>query len=266
VSEVEVDTGRDCCAFGRQFGSEHDAAVRELTVRGCAARYRVTKTAIEAHRQCLGLVKPFGPPKREEPEEPSVLPPPPSEPPKYRTAMADVELGKLHHKQAERAKRVEMIANLIELNQWKGRKTLLALQQKWGVSDPNVIHGYMREAEQALASDRGGVPFERQVSIRKVSQLRDAAEDKGDLKTAVVAQKHLDMITGVLAPPSVQVNQQVNILASPLFQKIWEEIADELEERYPKAYEAVAARLERLLHQAYGSRTTIDVEPERLEA
>ena len=259
-------TGRDCCAFGKQFGSEHDAAVRELTVRGCAERYKMTKTAIEAHRKCLGLVKPWGPPKHEEPEEPTELPPPPVEAPKLRPAAHEVELGKLHHKQAERMKRVELIANLIELNQWKGRKSILALQREWNIADMNVVADYMREAEQRLAMERGGVPFERQLSIRKVTQLREAAEDKGDLKTAVAAQKHLDMITGVLAAPSVQVNQQVNILSDPLFQLIFDQIADVLETRYPSAFDAVQERLEIVLKKAYGSKKTIDVEPELLEA
>lgn len=266
MSDHGQTTGRDCCAFGRQFGTEHDAAVRELTVRGCAERYKMTKTAIEAHRKCLGLVKPWGPPRREEPEHPAELPPVPAEAPKLRPAAHEVEIGKLHHKQVERSKRVDFIANMIELNQWQGRKTLLALQKQWDIADPNVLYGYMREAEERLAADRGGVPFERQVSIRKTTQIREAAEVKGDLKTAVAAQKHLDMITGVLAPPSVQVNQQVNILASPLFQEIWDEIADELETNFPRAFDAVQERLERVLKKRYGAKGTIDVEPELLEA
>jgi hypothetical protein len=245
----------DCCKFGRQFPPEHDEKFLSLSIREAVRYYTdllgvaVSKGAVEEHRKCLEPRNPDG--SRMDPLAESA-------------AKADVEsavkaIQQMTPEKWERDQRIVLIMKMIGANQWHGSRTVRALCKEWDLTEM-TIYRYMADARKRMEAGRGGVLFEKQVSIQYTTMLRNEAKEAGDLKAAILAQKHLDSLTGALAPPSVQVNQQINIVSHPLFQQIFEAIADELSE-FPDAFERVQKRLETEMRQLSGGvRGVIDVD------
>jgi predicted DNA-binding protein (UPF0251 family) len=257
----------ECCTFGKVFDSSHDEKFATLKVRDAQSYYdalsserRITRHLIEMHRICLGLrvVKP----------EPS-----PDAPVKLSTAELVEELPKaipeqektleerkeeivqtysrveeMTPAQLEEEQRIQLIMSTVLLGLWDTRQ-VRKCKHAWGISE-RTIYRLMEKARERLADGRGSVMFGKEVSTAKTISIREAAIGKEDWKGAIAAQKHLDQITGVLSPPSVQINQQINIATHPIFRqtldRIFTEIADELDD-HPDLLERVYQRLSNCL-------------------
>lgn len=259
----------NCCSFGELFDASFDVPMAKLSVREAVAHFAsltrerpVTKHMIEMHRFCLHLTIP------KSPAEPSSKRPPPEKSyqdlidlaaankknltPKERKAEVVSEMARIEAMtpfQIEEEQRVNAIAGLVYNNQWQGLGTVKQLMKQWECSQ-RVMYKYIERAREKLAEGRGSVQFGVEVSFRKTASIREAAIADKNWNGAIAAQKHLDQITGVLAPQSVQINQQINIATHPVFRqtldRIFSEVADELED-YPDILERVYQRLQNCL-------------------
>jgi hypothetical protein len=257
----------NCCSFGELFPESFDILLAKFSVReavehfdGLTKERKVTKHLVEMHRMCIGLTTTRGPTSLPE-KKPKKLHDdlvevaaankkdlPPKEL-KAEVIAAVARIEEMTPTQVEDEQRINTIAALAYSNQWQGLGTVKQLAKQWECS-PRTVYRCMDKARERLAEGRGSVQFGVEVSFRKTAQIRDAAVNEKDWRGAIAAQKHLDQITGVLAPQSVQINQQINIATHPIFRqtldKIFTEIADELEE-YPEILERVYQRLQNCL-------------------
>lgn len=172
--------------------------------------------------------------------------------------------------------RVEDIANLIALGQWKDRITVVGLAGRWGIPEEEVQRLH-RVAATKCRLNRGTLGAQAEVSVGVVRELRDssfaeakgheasmrsamrgdqangvkpdhaAAETYGKLaalarKSALQAQQHLDSITiGRNGQKLVKVNVSVTTDAS--FAAAWGIVRAVLDARYPGAGEVVETAL-----------------------
>lgn len=174
------------------------------------------------------------------------------------------------------AKRIEDIAGLITLGQWKDRLTVVGLASRWGVQEDEVQRLH-RIAVAKCSANRGSLGAQAESSIGVVRELRDTAllEAKGhdararaaisgdqangvapDHATAMMAgrlasmarssalqaQQHLDKITiDRRGTKPVQVN--VSVTAEASFAAAWGVVRRILDARYPGASETVETAL-----------------------
>lgn len=250
----------NCCSFGELFDASYDEKFASMRVREAAAYFdsisterRITRHFIEMHRQCLDLVtsKPRDLRQREtlvddlrEVAETNRREKTPEEK-KEEVVNTIARVEAMTPVQIEEEQRINLIMSMVHTDRWQGLTTVRQCRKAWNCSQ-RTVYRYMEKARERLAEGRGSVLFGLEVSYRKTSEIRDAAMGEKDWRGAMAAQKHLDQITGVLAPQSVQINQQINIATHPVFRqtldRIFTEIADELEE-YPEILERVYDRL-----------------------
>lgn len=256
---VKPRPSEDCCSFGEIFDSGHDEQFAKLKVREAAEYFdalsrerRITRHLVEMHRMCLDLSKPqtakpkiaaFHDDLREvaETNRREVTP----EEKKEAVVKVFASVEEMTPAEIEEEQRINTIMTFVNTDAWKGLTTVRACKNTWKCS-ARTVYRYMEKARERLAEGRGSVLFGREVSIRKTASIRDAALEEKDWRGAMAAQKHIDQISGVLAPPSVQINQQINIATHPVFRqtldKIFTEIADELDD-YPELIERIYHRL-----------------------
>jgi hypothetical protein len=256
---VKSRPSEDCCSFGDVFDSTYDEKFASLKVREAAEYFdalsldrRITRHLIEMHRMCLDLSKPqkmkqkvlaFSDDLKEvaETNRREITP----EEKKEAVVKTFASVEGMTPAEIEEEQRINTIITFVNTDSWKGLTTVRACKNTWKCSS-RTVYRYMEKARERLAEGRGSVLFGREVSIRKTASIRDAALEEKDWRGAMAAQKHIDQISGVLAPPSVQINQQINIATHPAFRQtldqIFTEIADELEE-YPELLERVYVRL-----------------------
>lgn len=252
----------NCCTFGEIFDATNDEKFATLKVRDAQAYFdalssdrRITKHLVEMHRACLGLktTRPelTRPPTAELVEElPKVVPAQEKTPAERKAEIVQTysRVEEMTPTQLEEEQRIQIIMSTVLLGLWDTRQ-VLKCKTKWGISE-RTIYRLMEKARARLAEGRGGVMFGKEVSASKTIAIREAAIGKEDWKGAIAAQKHLDQITGVLSPPSVQINQQINIATHPIFRqtldRIFTEIADELDD-HPDLLERVYQRLSNCL-------------------
>jgi hypothetical protein len=253
----------NCCSFGEIFDAGYDEKFASLKVREAATYFdaistkrRITRHFIEMHRQCLGLVRSSAREVRPrlpiddlrsvaETNRREVSPEERKE--EVVDAMARVEA--MTPTQIEEEQRINLIMSMVHTDRWHGLTSVRQCRKAWDCSQ-RTVYRYMEKARERLAEGRGSVLFGLEVSYRKTAAIRDAAMEEKDWRGAMAAQKHLDQISGVLAPPSVQINQQINIATHPVFRqtldRIFTEIADELDE-YPELLERIYNRLSNCL-------------------
>lgn len=248
----------DCCSFGEVFDATHDGQFAGMKVREAAEYFdalsrdrRITRHLVEMHRMCLDLSKPKAKQKnavfRDDLQEVAETNRREITPEEKKEAVVKVfaSVEEMTPAEIEEEQRINTIMTFVNTDAWKGLTTVRACKNTWKCS-ARTVYRYMEKARERLAEGRGSVLFGREVSIRKTASIRDAALEEKDWRGAMAAQKHIDQISGVLAPPSVQINQQINIATHPVFRqtldRIFTEIADELEE-YPEILERVYARL-----------------------
>jgi len=253
----------NCCSFGEIFDAAYDEKFASLKVREAVTYFdkltkdrRITRHLIEMHRQCLNLVKSsFRELKPRLPiddlHEVAETNKREVSPEERKAEVVDVltRVQEMTPQQVEEEQRIQQIMHSVSLGQWRGIQTVRACKKAWNCSQ-RTVYRYMDKARERLAEGRGSVLFGIEVSYGKTVAIRDAAIDEKDWRGAMAAQKHLDQISGVLAPQSVQINQQINISTHPMFRqtldRIFTEIADELDD-HPELLERVYHRLSNCL-------------------
>lgn len=269
---------RACCPVGAR---DDAAELNALLLNGgesfgsISARTGINKGSLSRHRrQCLGWTPP------DEVATPATRDAQPGETAANQGATTQ-PLAREHVEVAADAlhvigKRVEDIAGLITLGQWKDRLTVVGLASRWGVSEEEVQRLHRLAAAKCRAN-RGPLGAQAESSVGVVRELRDAAlaEAKGHdaaakaamrsdpakgiapdylaAKTAgrlasmartsaLQAQQHLDKITiDRRGTKPVQVNVSVTTEAS--FAAAWGVVRRVLDARYPGASETVETAL-----------------------
>lgn len=161
------------------------------------------------------------------------------------------------------AERIEAIANLIHFNSWRDRATVVGLSERWKIPHADVERLH-RIAAAKVRSSRGSNVAQVEASIASTRKMRDdeqanaefydkatleafKAKDVSAAKLArklatfsrqmwLAAQTHLDKIT-IIKPPSISVN--VNVQASPDFEKAWDVVRRILDAKFPGASDCV---------------------------
>ena len=241
-----------CCPIGaRADAAEIDAALRaSVPFSAIIAKTGVPKVSLSRHR---GHVIPAD---GTEPE------------PAGTESEQAAPVPRLLPAQAEpyaTAKRVEDIAGLISLGQWKDRLSVVGLASRWQIPEEEVQRLHRLAAAKCRAN-RGALSAQAEASVGVIRELRDDAlaeaayhkRAKMDAlakrppdyeaadaamrlrslasKAALDAQKHLDAIT-LGRGPQKPVQVSVSVTADASFAAAWNVVRRILDARHPGASE-----------------------------
>lgn len=247
----DAPKGPPCCPVGaRSDAGEIDAALKAGDSFGLiSARTGVNKGGLYRHKTrclCVSAASETAETHEETPAPKPATPPVPAEP--YATA-----------------KRVEDIAGLISLGQWKDRLSVVGLAARWSLPEEEVQRLHRLAAAKCRAN-RGALSAQAEASVGVIRELRDdalaeaayhkrakmAALDRKPpdyeaadaamrlrslaSKAALDAQKHLDAIT-LGRGPQKPVQVSVSVTTDAAFASAWNVVRRILDARHPGAAE-----------------------------
>ena len=159
--------------------------------------------------------------------------------------------------------RIRLLANMITLDQWKDRASVVGMAAQWGCPEEEVERLH-RFAAAKVAKNRGSFSAQLETSIASVRAMRDAERqdaeryvkeaqraftdgDHNQAKRArqlaavartqqLACQKHLDALT-ILKPQALTI--QIGPSVDPEFQRAWATVRRILDALYPGASIAV---------------------------
>lgn len=271
-----------------------------LTVRAVAERFGIKRYLVERHWGCLrakGIT-----PDRAKPVAPESERRPVQTAPQTSSQTAQKEKHKATDNEQTRTDKLSAdgararsseestfrdrawhIADLIAGAKYEGRKTNVELAEQWGCS-LDTVQNYARVAGLMVSKDRNVLEVQREVSLAKIADIREKALQRtqpyecpkceewidvpqADYKAAVLAQKHMDEISGVCAKPGLNIN-----INNPMYDQIWGIVArvlsDETQgvQRYPGALEAVERAVQAYLAHRRGESRMVVEQPALLAA
>lgn len=289
-----------CCTLGARPDIETitkamlpvDQGGEGLTVRAVAERFQITRYQVERHWKCLrseGVANSRG-----------LMPAEPESERRLKAPQTEAQTtGQTHQTARQTAAdtaqtetqsdgvgdatidpnvggwrdRIWHIANLIASDQYRGRETNLELSEKYGVGRDQIIND-VRVAGLMVSKDRNSIEVQREVSLAKLTTIRQQAMEKTkmatcpsceaginvaapDYKAAISAQKHMDEIAGVHVkqPPTIQIK------VDPIFGQVWGYLSRLLEQKHPEAL-ADCERALMKLEASLRRRDVIDVDAE----
>ena len=248
--------GPPCCPIGGRVDAEEidRALLSEEPFTSISNRTGINRGSLHRHRsKCLG--RPAGADAGEVATDPATP---------AKQAATPVQQGPPAEPYAT-AKRVEDIAGLISLGQWKDRLSVVGLAARWSLPEEEVQRLHRLAAAKCRAN-RGALSAQAEASVGVIRELRDDAlaeaayhkRAKMDAlgrkppdyeaadaamrlrslasKAALDAQKHLDAIT-LGRGPQKPVQVSVSVTADASFAAAWSVVRRILDARHPGASE-----------------------------
>jgi transposase-like protein len=244
---------KPCCSLGAHpRASDIAAALREgQSVRDVARAYGVGKSSVSEHRKHLGLDTADASADRgghaadegngmgEVKNEPTLTPLTRARDPSARNATDLQDKSYQAH--------VYELVPLIASGQYEGGRDVPLFEKKWAIG-ANAVRARVKAAAAVVHANRGDIEQIRTEAVSSWTRIRDTALATADTKGAAMAQRGLDMATGVTQPGG---NVVINVLQDPMVARILERVKECLLS-HPEALADVTTGLQALKAENVG--------------